>query len=77
MSLREPSTEPVALPALIMSFVTAVLALLVGTGVIDTDVSAWILAIVAAAIPLVAYFVQRPKVTPIDQLPPPEPPEFP
>ena len=57
--------EPVTLPSLILGAVTAFLALLVGQGVIDPDLSAALLGFVAAVIPLVGFFVQRPKVTPV------------
>ncbi len=59
------SSEPVALPALLMGLATALLALAVGLGWIDDSDSVLILAVIAAVIPLVAYFIQRPKVTPV------------
>jgi hypothetical protein len=57
--------EPVAFPSLILSLVTAVLALLVGSDVIDASSSSLIFGAIAAAIPLVAVLIQRPKVTPV------------
>lgn len=59
------ATEPVTVPSLVLSFVTALLAVLVGADVIDVALSSLILGAVAAAIPLVAVFIQRPKVTPV------------
>lgn len=61
--------EPVTVPSLILSFITALLALLVGSDVIDSASSSLILGAVAAVIPLVAVFVQRPKVTPVASVP--------
>ena len=65
--------EPVALPALILGVVTAVLALLVGVGVIDEDLSAYIFGLIAAIIPLVAWYISRPRVTPNQNIPLPPP----
>ena len=59
------ASEPVALPALLMALATAVLALAVGVGWIDDSDAALILGVVAAVIPLVAYFIQRPRVSPV------------
>lgn len=58
--------EPVAVPSLILSLATAILALLVGSDVIDVASSSLILGAIAAVIPLVAVFIQRPKVTPVE-----------
>jgi len=59
-------TEPVALTALLLGLVTALLALAVGIGWISDSDAALIMGVVAAAIPLVAWFIQRPRVTPVE-----------
>lgn len=61
--------EPVTVTSLILGFAAAVLAALVGFGVIDADRAALLLGVVAGAIPLAAFFVQRPRVTPNHRVP--------
>lgn len=61
MNMRD---EPVGIPAATLSFATAILALLTGTGTISGTVAGLAGGVVAAAITLVAVVVQRPRVTP-------------
>jgi hypothetical protein len=55
--------EPVQSAASFGALITAILAMLVGTEVISPDMSGWVLAIVAAAMPIAGRYV-RGKVTP-------------
>jgi hypothetical protein len=58
--------EPVQSAASFGALITAILAMLVGTEVISPDMSGWVLAIVAAAMPIAGQYV-RAKVSPTTQ----------